>query len=196
MIDRQTWINFCLNRDEQKRAYADGRRAVKIATGNTANACAATASARLKNAGLLAKIYLPTSGLKAALSGWTPITEPADVLPGDLVFTTDDNGNGMPDHVVTVIGRPDENLCVLVHDNLYGGIEYTRNLTRGVSPNKTPMDIAYRLPDFHLDAGERRRALDGFSALYTIIKSLDPETAALLNKLRRRPIFGDIVVEK
>ncbi len=176
-----------INPDEQRRAYSMGRQYVKAATGSTRNACVATATAYLTNAGLLPKQLLNTRQLMVALGRWTRIDNASDVQRGDVVFSQDNNHNGTPDHVVIALSDCTDGVSVECVDNQNAGNPYHRNLVNGC---KTPMWFALRTDDVTLSVNDRAVAVQAFKMLYNL--PLPNKTMKVLNELRKHRIFNDI----
>jgi len=133
----------------RKRYRAQGKAAVKLATGSTSNACAATASQPLLALGIIPHVILGAQSLADTLEnhGWVREHNRGAVQPGWLIVCEDANHNKRSDHVWFALSNVRRDGKALCFDNQgVQGISqpYWRNLGTGA---RTPMWYALRPKD-------------------------------------------------
>ena len=123
--------------------------------GSTKNACVAFASTALRFLGANISIDTVYNGERASLLtrpfsaylenklGWTRITSPKNLIPGDLVFTVDEpRAPGYPAHVFMHSGYADEARTIsFAVDNQ----EFTHERALAGDPKKDYSPFAYAL---------------------------------------------------
>lgn len=162
-----------------------------------ANGCANCCSHWLKRAGVtLSKVHPDTLGLVNELlsKGWKREHDPAKWKPGWVVFSTDANRNGKPDHVVILTRRVNPSRWLAVDNQNYG-----EPYARGVKPHgpKTPLDYALVPPDegqvqHGLTPSETQNIKRSFGVLYAYAQRLSDDERKQLNLLRHGPYFGQV----
>lgn len=171
----------------QREIRAFTRKVLKLRS----NQCAATASEYLRRAGYITHVRTWTADLAAALdaAGW--IRKTGTPEPYSVVFTKDDNGNGAPDHVYTLLEMIDPALGVAeVIDNYEPG-PHLRNVHGAVTYNG--QRLARGRAAFYMVPPEENKAFtleeiesirSGFAVQYASKHVLTQDEQRMLNLVR------------